>query len=204
MRGGAISELGQILAAAEVGAVLLRRATQTGVSAELDVPARMMWHKFNPPLIGYLADLLAIETWTGTPSVLGNLEEHRQQLQAIADVLIDWGRTMIEAESPGDEPPRKELLNFVTTRIDGLHRVLSATGFDPRDVDGFVGMLTGDSALRGEFSAIAREAVWAFGEFRLEMRRRWDEFAAVPQAGRAAVEAWLARADARVASVAPG
>ncbi len=203
LRDGAISELGQILAAAEVGAVLLRRATQTGVSAELDVPVRMMWHKFDPRLIGFLADLLAIEPPGGDSPALGNLEGYRQQLQAIADVLIDWSRTKADIEGAGDEDSRDDLLNFVTARVDRLNRVLLATGFDPRAVDGFVGMLADDGTLRGELSAIAHEATWAFSEVQHELQRRWGEFAAVPQTGGAAIAAWLARADARVASVAP-
>jgi len=204
LRAGTISELGQILAAAEVGAVLFRRATQTGVSAELDVPVRMMWHQFDPQLIGFLADLLAIEPPSGNPATIGGLEGHRQQLQAVADVLIDWSRTRAEIEACADEDARDALLGFVTARVDRMNRVLLATGFDPRDVDGFVGMLANDGTLRGELSAIAHEATWAFGEVRLEMRRRWGEFAAVPQPSRAAVEAWLARADRRMASVVAG
>jgi hypothetical protein len=138
---------------------------------------------------------------SGNPATIGGLEGHRQQLQAIADVLIDWSRTRAEIEACANEDARDALLGFVTARVDRLNRVLLATGFDPRDVDGFVGMLANDGTLRGELSAIAHEATWAFGEVRLEMRRRWGEFAAVPQPSRAAVEAWLARADRRMASV---
>lgn len=95
-------------------------------------------------------------------------------------------------------------LRFVTPRVDPLHRVLSATGFDPRDVDRVLGMLADDGTRRAELFAIADEPTGAFNEVRRETRRRWDEFSAAQEASRATVEARLAQSEAPVASVTPG
>lgn len=202
LRDGAISELGQLLAAAEVGAVLLRRVQRTGIAAHMEVPIKMMWHKFEPQLITLLRELLPVEAADGDDRVPVDLDGQRQLLQSIADLLVDWGRTQAELDGAGDRLPDDVLLTFVAARVDRLHRALLATGFDPRDVDAFVSVLADDGSLRSELAAIAGEATWAFRDVIHEARRRWDEFETAPEASRAAVDAWLSRAEARLPPIA--
>ena len=199
LRSGGISPLGEIVAAAEVGAVLMRRTAQLGVTAYMEVPLRMMLHKLNPRLIGLLSELLQLraDDADDLPAPAPDLDQHRRQLQVVADVLLDWERTKA-ALVADNGVPGNEIVHFLTARLEQLHRVLLATGFDPRDVDGFVELLDDDHALRSEMAAIAREARWGFFEVMLEARRRWGEFAAAPEASRNAVADWIARADAHV------
>lgn len=201
LRAGGISPLGEIVAAAEVGAILMRRTAQLGVAAYMEVPLRMMLHKLNPRLIGLLSELLQLRADIAEqpPASAPDLDQHRRQLQVVADVLLDWEQTkaalVADNGVSGDE-----IVHLLTARLEQLHRVLLASGFDPRDVDGFVELLDDDHALRSEMAAIAREARWGFFEVMLEVRRRWGEFAAAPEACRTAVADWIARADAHVRS----
>ena len=199
LRQGDISPLGEIVAAAEVGSVLIRRTAQLGVAAYMEVPLRMMLHKLNPRLIGLLSELLQLQPDDANDQPAPDHDQQRHQLQVVADVLLDWERTKAVLVA-NDGVAGDEILQFMTVRLEQLHRSLLATGFDPRDVNGFVELLDDDRALRSEMAAIAREAHWGFLEVMLETRRRWSEFATAPEASRSAVADWLARAGAHVRS----
>ncbi len=190
---GAISELGQILAAAEVGAVLLRRAARTGLVANLEVPVKMMWHKFDPQLIGFLGDLINPRRGEMVAPPTGSLDRDRGRLQVIADTLVDWERTTGVGVHGAQAPEGDTLLRFMQVRLEHLHRALMATGFDPRDIDGFVAAVADDGALRGELGAIAREAIWELYDLIHEVQRRWSGFAEAPEASRLAVDGWVQR-----------
>ncbi len=144
-------------------ALLIRRTAQLGVAAYMEVPLRMMLHLLNPRLIGLLSELLQLQPDDANDQPAPDHDQQRHQLQVVADVLLDWERTKAVLVA-NDGVAGDEILQFMTVRLEQLHRSLLATGFDPRDVDGFVELLDDDRALRSEMAAIAREAHWGFLE----------------------------------------
>lgn len=200
--GSAISELGKILAAAEVGGALLSRSVAQGTTLAFDVPLRLMWNKLDSRCVTAFTELLAADDRAGAGTGVVAVPHARQTLRTVAKVLAGWSATRTSAlyERHGERMP--SIVEFLDERIGRLQRTLLDAGLATTDVEGFLTMVGEEPQMQAELAAIAGEARWLLSEVLLETRRRWDQFGRDEPLVLTMVSDWLDAAGARLGATA--
>ncbi len=164
---GKISQLGQVLAVAEVVGTHLGKNDQCDCT-QLEIIMKLNKRQFNFDLTGYLTLLFNRESAAGADTRI-TLEQLQQRLDKIGTLLEDW-ESRHGAANPDAE---SEAMRIINERILNLKYGLIDAGFNPLEKSYLTQGLENDTQELADLNSLVRETVWQINDIILQIQRRW-------------------------------
>ncbi len=167
LHGEKISRYGQILAVMELAAKALDPNHPDMPWKKLEVMLKLNSRRYGQGLIGHL-NIFRDDPAAEEPSDSNDPERLIAQVRLIAKLFEDFNLH-------SDDSCRDKVFDFAQTRLAGLKLELSDAGFDPRDPEGLIQLLTDDPECMSEYASLLNEALWRFKSLVLEISRHWPK-----------------------------
>ncbi len=167
LMGTKISRYGQILAVAELAAKAFDPGQTTGQWKKLEVMLKLNFKQYGPGLIGHL-NILNDHSLQHDESANQDIGELIAKVKLIAIMFADLDHYANSAIND-------KIIDFANKRLVALRMDLLSAGFDPREPDSLIQMITDDPECINDFAPLLDEAIWQFKSLIQEAERLWPK-----------------------------
>ncbi|MBI4809224.1 MAG: HD domain-containing protein [Nitrosomonadales bacterium] len=167
MHGDKITRYGQILAIAELAAKAFDPDHPIGQWKKLEVMLKLNAKQYGPGLIGHL-NILRDKTGYEGPGKEFDPDLMVAKVKLIATLFADF-------DQYADSAVSDMIIAFVTKRMAALRLDLLSAGFDPRDPESLIQIMTEDPDCLPDYAPLLDEAIWQFKSLISEVARLWPE-----------------------------
>ena len=188
LKGEKISQLGQILAVAEVAGSLCGEANSC---AQVEVILKLNPGQFRSDLVGYLTTITKRGQASNALEERADLAVIRARLENIAKILADWNQTY----APYHSAKPQEYLAYPSERLASLEKALFDAGYNSVGQDALTNDIEEDPQSLTELDFLVRETAWQLRDIIYEVRRRWPELENATDPAAVAVRTWASQAE---------
>jgi HD-GYP domain-containing protein (c-di-GMP phosphodiesterase class II) len=167
LHGDKITRYGQILEVAELAAKAFDPDHPVDQWKKLEVMLKLNAKQYGTGLIGHL-NILRDKTAGDSPTMELDPELLIAKVRMIATLFADFDQYADPAYSD-------RIIAFATKRMVSLRLDLLSAGFDPRDPDSLIQLMTDDPDCLPDYAPILHEAVWQLRSLISEVARLWPE-----------------------------
>jgi HD superfamily phosphohydrolase YqeK len=190
LKGAEISQLGQILAVAEITGSLYGRADDDAC-ARVGLALKLNSRQFHSDLVGFVS-MITLRSKHAQPQENGmNLTVIRTSLNNIAKILADWDQLCL----PHQKSTEQIHLSYAHTRLINLKQGLFGVGFSPDSLDTLTSGIENDIDALAELRLLIGETRWQIKDTIYEVWRRWPDLEHDSDPAALALKIWISQAE---------